>query len=513
MSSGKLPALRWAAAGVFAIALLARLVALLRETMIASRFGLGSDLDAIYLGLAIPTALTAGAGGGLSRAAVAIAAGLAPERTAALARTGSRRIVSIILPISALLALLAPLWIQLLRFGEDSPPYPISAAGAVLGSLLLLGGCLSGLYNGLANAAAHHKVGSLSPVAYNAIVCIAIYTLDDRLGVYSIGVGLLAAEWLQGLVFLPVIGPLLASKPTEDGEADWRKLGALFLPSAIIGTSLGINVAIDRSFATSLDPGSIAALSYAERLINVPVGLVATALATPLFTRLSHHYRHMRFRLERDTLHLGVRLILLAGMPLGALVAIFAPEIVSVLLERGSFTGSDVDVTSLAIAGYAAGVPFQAMTTLLTAAGLLGRRAWPTVWIMLGTCVLNAALDAILVGPFGVVGIAMATSLVALCRATMMLFLLSPRWLMDRGLWRTCFSALATSAVIVYTIGHLAAWLRTEIPATLAGNVLIGVLGGLGALLVCGLLHPLVLGRELESLLVLRRRVAEGATK
>jgi putative peptidoglycan lipid II flippase len=510
MSPPKLPALRWAAAGVFVLALLARLIALLRETMIASRFGLGSELDGIYLGLAIPAALTAGAGGGLSRAAVAIAAGMASDRVAALARTGSRRLVAILLPISLLMALLAPLWINLLRVGEDSPPYGISAIGAVMGSLLLLGGCLAGLYNGLANAAARHQIGSLNPIAYNTIVCLSIYTLHDELGVYSIGVGLLAAEWLQGLVFLPVIGPLLASPTTLSGEGDWKKLGALFLPSAIIGTSLGINVAIDRAFATSLDGGSIAALSYAERLINVPVGLVATALATPLFTRLSHHFRHKRFTLERDTLHLGIRLIVLAGLPLGVLVAVFAPEVVGVLLERGKFDGSDVHITSIAIAGYAVGVPFQAMTTLLTAAGLLGRRAWATVWIMLGTCGLNAALDAALVGPLGVVGIALATSIVAFVRAVLLLWLLSPGWMGDRGLWRSGFSAVVSSLVLLCVLLPLATFLRDQLGESMSGRLVIGFSGGVATILIMLALYPVLLGREWRSLAVLRRRVAEG---
>ena len=513
MSERRLPSLRWAAAGVFALALAARLLALLRETLIASSFGLTAELDAIYLGLAVPLALTAGAGGGLSRAAVAVAAGLAGDRFSALARTACFRLVLLILPTSILMAATAPVWVELLRLGDDSPPQRIAAAGAIMGSFLLLGGCLAGLFNGLANASARHDMGSLNPIAYNAIVCLCIYFLHKPLGVYCIGVGLLVAEWLQTLVFLPIIGPLLRSRPEIDGLADWTTLRSLFLPSAIIGTTVGLNVAIDRAFATSLDSGSIAALGYAERIINLPVALVATALAVPLYTRLSHHFRNERDELGRDTLHLGVRLILLIGTPLAVYTAVFAVPIVGLLLERGNFDANDVRVTSIAIAGYAVAVPFQAMTTLLTSAGLLGTRAWPTVRIMLATCVLNAILNAALVGPLGILGIALATSVVGLVRTVLLLRFLSPGCLTDRGLWRTLFTSVLMAVAIPFPLIYARTQLIESFAPDFAGRFVILALGALVLMLALGLLTPFVLWREWLSLGQLRRRVAEGTNE
>ncbi len=430
------------------IGIASRVLGVFREVLLAQFFGVGALLDAVYLGLAIPMTLTLGIGGGLSTAVVPIAVRLGKGRFAGLLWLGTRRLVALLAPMALVLAATSPIWTSWLAIGSAAPPRNIVLTAAALGCVAIVGSAIAGLYRGLANARGRHVSGSLNHLTYNVIVCGTILLTWRTMGPLSLLLGTVLAEWSQVVVLWPAVAPLIRRVRPVEREEDWLSIRAIFWPMALIGVAQSLNVSIDRAFGTLLETGAIAALAYGERLVNLPVSLLGAALAVPLFTRLSAYRARNDMAAFDRALQLGLRLFLFAGAPMGIVLAGAGQPLIGLLLERGKFDATAVVYTSQVMLGYAPGVPFQAMVSLLIGAGLGMGRHWAVMWVMAVSCGLNALLNWVLVGPLGLMGIALSTSIVSLARVVLLLWAIRPGLLGSAGLWRAAWSSLLFAAMI-----------------------------------------------------------------
>ncbi|CAN5437411.1 murein biosynthesis integral membrane protein MurJ [soil metagenome] len=512
-----LPSLRGVAGMVVVAGVLSRVVGVLREVLIARHFGVSAELDAVYLGIAAPMSVAFGVGSGMVRAGVAAAAGMEPARMAALMRYGARRMLLWMVPGSLILAATAPVWAHWMGAHEGPAAASVLVTSAIFTSLMLSASGLAGFYAGLINARGSHFAPAMTPLVYNVIVCAAIAILHARLGALSVLAGIVAAEIFQVVIYRPVLGTLLPARGEAmlpPPRAEWAALTAVFAPALLSAMLLNGNTAIDRFFAGRLQEGSIAALAYADKLVNLPAGLLGMALAVPMATRLGRYRAAGEEGAFARTLLLGVRVLLLAGLPAVALLATTARPAVGLLLERGAFQATGVDLCARALSGYAFAIPFVAIAPLLIGAGLTHRKPWLVVWIMIATSVENALLDWVLAAKFGIIGITISTTAVALTRVALMLHLASPGIWRERGLWGT----LARASVFTALLGAALWFVRNgnaeffESPKFVERVVALAIAGGVGAVVTAVLWFPL-LRREWKSLEVLRGEVAEYARK
>lgn len=444
----RLPTLRAAAGLVFVTGVLARLLGLLREILIANEFGVSAQLDFVYLGLSVPLALAVGIGGSLVRATVPIASRLDDRAFAGLARAGTQRLFRTMTPVALGLALTSPLWVHLLTIGSARGPSWELYVSAFFGCLALVTVGVTGLLGGLANGRGNHVTTSINPLTYNLIVIGAIVLLHRPLGVLSILAGVVAAEYHQVLVHGPAVARMTRGIEPQARRRDWDALKRLFWPSAAAGVLMGLNVAVDRVFAGTLRDGSIAALAYADRLINLPVGLFAAALTVPLYTRLSRFRATGNPRAFHLTLLLGIRMLLLVGLPSAVFFVWAARPIVGLLFMRGEFGMDAIAMTATALQGYSVGIPFLTVSVLLFMAGMTIKRPWLVVWVMGACTILNGVLDWLLVKPFGLMGIAVTTSIVAAARSAILCAIVS-RWLFgSEMLWRPVVRVATASIVL-----------------------------------------------------------------
>jgi len=509
----RLPSLRRAASWLFALGILARAIGLLRELVIASRFGAGAELDAVYLGMSVSMAFTIAIGAALVRSTVAAASGLDGGRFAGLARYATPRLMLATLPLAAAIALGAPLWAPLLAPQATGASLKTLVAAAALAPVSLLGVGVAGLYTGLVHARGEHAAASIAPLVYNLIVCAAILALSPFLGALSLLVGTLVAEASQILVMLPFVRRLSRGAMPNAQPADYSAVVAGFWPAVACGVLFGSNVVVDRAFAASLEAGSVAALSYADRLVGLPVGLMATSLAVPLFTRLSRYQAKGHRTAYRQTLHLGLRLLLVAGAPAAIALAWTAEPIIGVLLQRGAFDQRAVELSAAAFRGYAAGVPFLALSVLLTNAGLTVANPWRIAWIMAWTTGLNALLDWLLAPRLGVAGIALSTSIVAFVRSVAMLMVAGPWLLRSRRVGVATLRVAAWAAALWLSAWGAASFMNPAEATSLADRILSSLLVAAAMAVATAVLWKPLLEPERRALLVLRRRVAEYARR
>lgn len=444
--------LRIAAIGIVVLGIASRAIGLVREMIVASTFGAGAELDAIYLGLSVPIAVALGLGGGASRAIVRAGAVLNESQLGGLFRLASRRLLLLAAPIAMGLLVLSPLWVKLLIPAGSQASYGLVLAAAAGGCLAIAGGSLAGLAMGLANSRGRHVSSSVTPLVHNLVIIGAVVLLSPVIGALSLMVGIVAAEWLQIATMGGFLGRIARRARAVD-DSVLAPAEAVFWPAVVLSMFASLNGTVDRYFAAGLGGGAVSALAYAEKLFFLPVLLLGLALQQPLYTRLAQFAADRRRRAFEQTVELGLRLALLFGVPATVLIVAFAEPLIGVLLERGQFSLEDTRTSAVALRGYAVAMVFQSLMPLLVSAGLAKGRAWSLVALAAGGLVLNAWLNAQFAPRWGLFGIALATSCVSLAMAAAMLTLNTHRLWLRGAIWLSLGRGLLIAA-----LGAVPAW-------------------------------------------------------
>lgn len=284
--------------------------------------------------------------------------------------------------------------------------------------------------SGMLMALGRYSAPSASPAALNiGLLCAGFYVLGGGLNGYgaarALCIGLLAGGVLQLLLQwvslcrqgFKIIGPVNFS-----GRGNKSFLRSL--PASLIGSAaFQLNVIIATILASFLNEGSISALYYAERLIELPVALVGVTLGTASLSGFSA----MIIEGRRNELGAEIRRVLRAGffltLPCAFGLICFSMPIIQAIFGRGAFDTGAATLTGTALVCYAPALPAVAASRTLLAALNASGRATVTVTaalISLGCMVIFALL---LMPLLQVAGLALAGSIAAwinlalLCRA------------------------------------------------------------------------------------------------
>ncbi len=145
---------------------------------------------------------------------------------------------------------------------------------------------------------------------------------------------------------------------------DLRRLAVIAGPAVLAGGVVQINLLVGRQVA-SFTEGAVAWLSYADRLYQLPLGVVGIAIGTVLLPDLSRRLRAGDEAGGRDSFNRGTEFALALTLPSAVALMVIASPLISVLFERGAFTASDTAPTALALAIYGLGLPAFVMQKVL----------------------------------------------------------------------------------------------------------------------------------------------------
>jgi putative peptidoglycan lipid II flippase len=190
-----------------------------------------------------------------------------------------------------------------------------------------------------------------------------------------------------------------------------------------------INLLVSTIIASLLPSGAVAYLYYAERLNQLPLGVVGIAVGTAILPSLSRHVRGGNEAAAQHTQNRGIELALLLTLPAAVALAVMAEPILAVLFQRGAFDAEATAKTAPALAAYASGLPAFVLVKVL-APGFFARHDTATpVRVGALSMVVNVVLTLALMVPlaaigFGHVGNALANAVAgwvnALCLAYML---------------------------------------------------------------------------------------------
>ena len=303
----------------------------------------------------------------------------------------------------------------------------------IMSPLIIVSGLL-GILCGVANVYGGYFWPSFSPVLPSVAIIIFVETCHGMSlqGLYisglALGIGTLIGAILQLLVQLP---DLLKAGLYENLKFALVKNQKTvsnfnhFLGPAILSTSIGqITVYIDSFFCSSLQEGSWTATILANRLIQLPLGVLLTSFLVPFFPRFSELAHAKNIEKLKETSILVIRSLWFLTLPIAVYWFLFAKPIVEIVFQRGAFDARSTMLTSsILIALLLSMIAYVARDTLTRVFYSFGNSRIPLL-VAIFSIILKIILNNLLVEKYQAPGIAFATSLVTLFNFLLLGFLL-----------------------------------------------------------------------------------------
>ena len=489
------------AATVGGYTLISRLLGFLRDILIARGLGTGAVADAFFVAFKLPNLFRRlFAEGAFNLAFVPLFAARLESGGRAAALAFAEQALAVLL--WALLAFtvaaeIAMPW--LMRgfapgFAGDPDKLALVTQLARLTFPYLLLISLVSLFAGVLNSVERFAAAAAAPILLN-LCLIAGLLLFGRLAATP-GHALAWAVSAGGVAQLAWMAwschraGLLPALPRPRLSPDTRRLLVLIGPAALGAGVQQLNLMVDVIIASLLPTGAISFLYFADRIVQLPLGVVGVALGTVLLPSLSRAVGAGDQAGAREHQNRALELALLLTLPAAAALAVIAGPIVAVLFERGAFSPAATAATAGALAAYACGLPAFVLVKVL-APGYFARQDTSTPVKVAALClVVNLVLNLLLMGPLGHVGIALASAISSwlnaglLARGLMRRGHLVPDARLRRRLPRTLAAAAVMAAALWAFAQALAPWLAGALAAKVAALAALVVVGaGLFALL------------------------------
>lgn len=416
-----------------------RLLGLGRDMTRAYLFGTGAAADAFTVAFRIPNLLRAlFAEGALSAAFVPVLSGYLEtgerEATERFLRAATGALL-VAVSVTALLGIaLAPALVPLLVRGFDDVPGKVELTVRLTQWLFpyILLIALATLFMGVLNAHRHFTAPALAPALLNLVLIAGALWLCPLFGeapeqrVYGLALAVLVGGLLQAAVQLPpLLRRGLRPLPMLDlKHPGLRRVLLLMLPGLLgIGVQ-ELNAFVDTFMASGLPSGSVSALEYGQRVMQLPLGVFAVALGTAVLPTLSRQIVRGEHRDAEATTGFSVRLGLLVLVPAALWLILLAEPIVTLLFRRGAFATADsIRMTASALAFFSVGLPAYGTAKSLVPLFFAHQDTKTPVRAAVAALVTNVILNLILMRYLALGGLALATALSSMLNV----FLLS-RW-------------------------------------------------------------------------------------
>lgn len=418
---------------VMAATLFSRLFGFVREMVVANQFGATEATDAyqatapviIGVGMAIAAAVSASFIPVFNKYLVV------NDRESAnrVANTIVNTLFSFLLVVvlAVVFFMPAPALVKLFAPGFSGVALQLTGEMVIIMFPALIFVSLMGLASGFLNSNQHFLLPALGPMVTSLFIIAAAVFLSPIMGIKGLAFGTMFGFAGQFLIQLPMM-----YKKGYRYRADFAifdpgvvRFFKLMFPVLIASMVPPLILLVERRLASGLDTGSIAALTYAFRLMQLPLGLFVMAVSVPLFPALASFAAQKNFEKVKTLLIKGVSVLALIMIPATAgLIALNEP-IVRLLFERGAFEAKDTLPTAYALS-------FYALALLPLAVRDIFRRGFYSIQDTLTPVVITVALFGInvvfnifLVKTMGIGGLALGAALSTLIEAVVLYMVLN----------------------------------------------------------------------------------------
>jgi putative peptidoglycan lipid II flippase len=498
-----------------------RVLGFARDMLIAALLGAGPIADAFFVALKLPNLFRRLFGEGAFNAA------FVPEFSGLLAAEGpqaARRFATEAFAVMAFWLgaltiageLFMPQMMAVLAPGFAAVPEKFALAvdlsRITFPYLLLI--CLAALVSGVLNGMDRFTAASASYVLFNAISIACMLGLTPYVptaghalawGVTASGVAQLALlMWASRRAGMPLALPRPRLTPRM------RVLLRRMLPGLVGAGVTQLNLAIDVIIASLLPAGTVSLLYYADRVQQLPLGVIGIAVGTAMLPLLSRQVRAGEGEAAIGTLNRAIEYALFLTLPAAVALMVSAYPVMWTLFGRGAFDAESARLSAQSLAAYALGLPAFVLVKVL-APGFFARGDTATpVKIGVTAVVLNLAMNVAFMVPLQHIGPALATSLAAMFNVAGLGVMLARRGLLraDARLRKRLVRIALATGVMAVAIGLAQHFLFATEPHGVARMLALAVLIGVGLLTFAVAAQVLGAGDVRELGRMARRRKA-----
>jgi len=412
-----------------------RLLGMLREVIIANRFGTSGETSAYVAAFRVPDLLF------LVIMAGAFGSAFIPVFARFLVRGEEEeawRLASVVLNLAAIgvaaaaaaAFLAAEPIVRYLVAPELAPEY--QALTVDLMRLLLLSPVLLGLgiaAKGILEANERFLLPSLSPLVYNLAIIAGALLLTPAFGIFGLAIGVVVGAAGHALVQLPGLlrvgmryRPVLSLRTPGLGE-----VGRLLLPRVIGQSAFQINFIVVTNLASRLGDAEISGLNFAWQLMMLPHGVLALSISTVAFPAMARLYGDGRLDELRATFGRALRPLLFLSLPAAIGLYFFRTAIVQSLFQTGAFSAASTALVAPVLAVFALGLVAYAAVEILTRAFYAMHDTRTPVVAGVATIALNIAIGYAVVDRYGLPGLAAGLSISTALEGAVLLAILGRR--------------------------------------------------------------------------------------
>ncbi|MCW0235540.1 MAG: murein biosynthesis integral membrane protein MurJ [Ferrovibrio sp.] len=507
-----------AIATVGGLTMISRVAGFVRDLLIARYLGAGPIADAFFVSLRLPNFFRSlFAEGAFTAGFLPLFSRTEAKEGRAAAQHFAERALSILLFATLGFTLVAqvamPLVILVLAPGFVGDPlrFPLSVTLTIITFPYLLFVSLASLYGAVLNCFGRFFGMAATPILLNLVMIAGMLWLTPytpnagyALAWSTLIGGILQFLWLawdarRAGLDLRLRRPIINQKV--------RRLFRLVLPAALGAGATQVNLVVGLILASLLPAGAVSYLFYADRINQLTVGVVGTAIATALLPTLSSQLARDNHAVARYTQNRAMEFGLLLALPSCAALLVIPFPIISILFQRGEFDLATARETANTLFAYAFGLPGFVLSRTLTPSFHARQDTRTPVKLAMVSIVVNIGLGLALLPVLAHAGLALATAMAANVNTLLLLITLYRRglWEADDRLKRRSLLILlaaAAMALVLFLLDRLALtdwyagdfWYRSAALIVLVGS-------GLAVYLACVMLFGATRPSEWKAIL------------
>jgi putative peptidoglycan lipid II flippase len=488
----------WKATGTIGgLTMVSRVLGFAREMVFARIMGAGMAADAFMLAFMIPNLFRRLFGEG------AFSAGFVPLFSKRLhgeggmeeARRFAEEVLAVFLPILVAVTLVFVIfmpgfvWLQAAGWRDDPQKFALAVELTRVTFPYLIFISLVSLFSGVLNSLTRFTAAAFAPSLLNIALIGALLIVPDGgpATAEAMAIGVIAGGILQLILCWGSTvraGLKMRLRPPKMTPRV-KELLILILPATLGSGIYYISQFFYAFFATSLPEGSLVYLGFADRLNQLPLAIIGSALGTAILPALSRAVDHGDGSDASRIQSQATELAMLLTLPAAVALAVTAGPIVSALFQGGKFTAEDASTTALVLSIIVAGLPAYVLIKVLTP-GFYSRKDMKTpVYIAFAMLFVGIALNFLLIPVMGISALAFTTAFSAWLNAISLYVILARRghfriegWLWSR-LIRQLIAALAMAAALYFVGQALEGYFAGSTGRRLIG---IGALVGVGGI-------------------------------
>ncbi len=480
------------------LTLISRVLGFVRDVFIAKFLGAGLVSDVFFVAFKLPNFFRRlFAEGAFSAAFVPIFCGLLGNGKSVEKRKAAERfaedslavLIAVLLVFTVFMLIAMPWFMYLLAPGFEEDPVKFQLAidysRMTFPYLMLISivALLGGVLNGLGRFAA----GAAAPILMNLTLLASLIFFNAD--TFQTGAALSRAVTIAGVVQLiwmvrglskAGFSPrLLMPKITPRV----KELGKVMLPIALGAGVMQINLVIDIVLSSFLPQGSLSFLYYADRLNQLPIGVIGVAVGTVLLPTLSRSLEAGKQKRAIYDQNRAMEAALLLTIPAAVALMVIPNELITVLFQRGAFDALDTLATSTALIAYVTGLPAYVLVKVLAPAYFSRKDTKTPVIIGSVSLLVNLILNLILMQFLQHVGLALATAIASWVNVGLLYYFLKKRehFEVDKRLkkkiGRMVFSATLMGVVLFGLATLLSGFFNAEFFEGLAALLVLVVAG------------------------------------